>query len=49
MSSGAPAVAIMTDGVLAGNRDRGRLEVLVQERFTLQSISLVRRELANRL
>jgi hypothetical protein len=35
--------------VLAGNRDRERLEVLMQERFTLQSISLVRRELANRL
>jgi 4-amino-4-deoxy-L-arabinose transferase-like glycosyltransferase len=49
MSGGAPAVAIMTDGVLAGNRDRERLEVLMQERFTLQSISLVRRELANRL
>ena len=49
MSGGATAVAIMTDGVLAGNRDRERLEVLMQETFTLQSISLVRRELANRL
>lgn len=49
MSDGAPAVAIMTDGALASSRDRERLEVLMNDRLALRSISLVRRGLAKRL
>jgi len=49
MADGARAVAIMTDGALAGSRERERLEVLMNDRLALRPISLVRREFAKRL
>ncbi len=43
VTSGAgPAVAIMTEGVLASSRER--FAVLVNDRLALRSVSLVRKE-----
>jgi hypothetical protein len=39
----------MTDGALAGSRERERLEVLMNDRLALRPISLVRREFVKRL
>jgi 4-amino-4-deoxy-L-arabinose transferase-like glycosyltransferase len=44
MSGAAPAVAIMTEGVLASSHERGRLAILVNDRLALRSVSLVRKE-----
>ncbi len=44
MSSAGPAVAIMTEGVLASSRERERFAVLVNDRLALRSVSLVRKE-----
>jgi hypothetical protein len=44
MSGAAPAVAIMTGGVLASSRERERFAVLINDRLALRSVSLVRKE-----
>jgi len=44
MAGAVPAVAIMTEGVLASSRERERFAVLVNDRLALRSVSLVRKE-----
>jgi 4-amino-4-deoxy-L-arabinose transferase-like glycosyltransferase len=44
ISGTVPAVAIVTEGVLASSHARERLEVLMNDRLALRTISLVRRE-----